>query len=213
MKSFFVIFFTIWTVFWSYTSYLITTQSSTNIWAYDSVVSFTWEAGKEWYYVNNDDNSAIITNYFSWYYYDSVYWYFKLDWSSDNTENVRIIWSTSMCNSWYWYKLWWKAYSELSGYIDFNYNLSTFVYYCLDDGKLHWQSYWRYIGYQDFEWIEIWVVTNIVDLIEKVSSALFTNDTTDIEKSTTVNNEDIETLWWDLIQIDDKKESLFYIIK
>lgn len=206
-------FFIIWTVFWAFTSTLINIQTSTGTGSNNSKISFSWWIDA-WYYVNDEDNSAIIGNYFEWYYYDNLFWFFKLDWSSNPNDNVRIVWSTSLCSTGYWYKLWWKAYSEISGYIDFNYNSTTFVYFCLDDWKLHWTSYWKYIWFQDFNWIQIWIVVDIVDLIEKVNNdTIFKNDTTSIEKSTTITSEEIETIWWDLIQIDERKESIFYIIK
>jgi hypothetical protein len=211
-------FFIIWSVFWAFTSYLITTQSATELWSNNSIVSFTWSVWNEWYYVNDWDNSAIIWNYFTWYYYDSLFWFFKLDWSSNPNENVRISWSTSICSTWYWYKLEWKAYSEISWYIDFNYNSSTFVYYCLDDGKLHGTAYWKYIWYQDFEWIQVEVVNSVTDLTNNVSWSLFINDTTNINNSIVWWWwEEIiwwwTVLWWNVNQLIDTNESIFYIIK
>lgn len=207
-------FFIVWTAFWAYTTYLISSQYSTNLWSYGNVVSFTWATWNEWYYVNNKDNSSIIWNYFKWYYYDSVYWYFKLDWSTDSSENVKIVWSTTACSTGYGYKLWWKAYSEMSGYIDFNYNSNTFVYYCLDDWKLHWKAYWQYIWYQDFEWIDISLVVDVVSLVEKVSNTdIFQNDTTNVDNTNSLTPEELQSLWWNIIQFDERKESIFYIIK
>lgn len=207
-------FFVVWTVFWAYTSYMITPQNALSQWSYNSIISFTWSTWKEGYYVNDKDNSSIIWNYFKWYYFDNVYWFFKLDWSSNSTDNVRILWSTTACSTWYGYKLWWKAYSEKVWFIDFNYSADTYVYYCLDDKKLHWKAYWKYIWTQSFEWIQVDVVVDVVDLVEKVNNTtIFKNDTTQIEKSTTLSQEEIKTLWWNLIQIDEKSESIFYIIK
>ncbi len=209
-----VSFFIVWIVFWAFTAYLITPQYSTWLWSNNSVISFTWTTNNEWYYVNDDNNSSIIWNYFQWYYYDNLFWFFKLDWSTNPDDNVKIESSTSLCWTWYWYRFSWEAYSEISGYIDFNYNSTTFVYYCLDDWELHWTAYWKYIWFQDFEWIAILIVPDVISLIEKVNNDwLFQNDTSDIEKSTTITSEEIETVWWDLIQIDPKKESIFYIIK
>lgn len=208
-----ILFFFIWSVFWAYNSYIISPQISTQLWSYDSSISFTWSVWNEWYYVNDKDNSAIIWNYFKGYYYDSLFWFFKLDWSSNAGDNVRIIGSTTKCVNWYWYKLWGKAYSQVSWYIDFGYDNNTFVYYCLSDKKLHWTAYWKYIWYQSFDWIQIDVSVDVPSLVEKVKNDLFRNDTTNIENSTILSQDEIKSLWWNLIQIDDTKESIFYIIK
>lgn len=215
MRNIFVIlssFFIFWAVFWSFTSYLITSQYSTSVWSNNSIISFTWTATKEWYYINNEDNSAIIGNYFEWYYFDSLFWFFKLDWSANQYENVRITDSTDACTTWYWYKLWWKAFSEQAWYIDFDYNSSTFVYYCLDDGKLHGTAFSDYIWFQDFEWIWVSIVNSITDLTQNVSDSLFMNDTTTVNISSS-SLDWIETLWWNITQTDVYKESIFYIVK
>ena len=207
-------FFIVWTVFWAFTSFLISSQYSTDLWSNNSVISFTWTVWNEWYYVNEENNSTVIWNYFKWYYYDSLFWFFKLDWSSNTEENVKVASSTSLCDGGYWYKLSWKAYSEISWYIDFSYNSTTFVYYCLGDWLLHWTAYWKYIWFQNFDWIQVSLVADVESLIEKVNNdTIFINDTTNIETSTTITGEEIETIWWDLIQIDEKRESIFYIIK
>ena len=216
------LFFITGTVFWAFTSTLITPQTSTEVWSNNNEISFTWSSWNQGYYVNEWDDSAIIGNYFEGYYYDSLYWFFRLDWSSNKSENVRIIWSTTACATWYWYKLGWKAYSENAWYIDFNYNSSTFVYFCASDGKLHGTAYSEYIWFQDFEWIIVWVVSGSVptNLTEKVENdTVFVNDTSNIDESTTSSPAwtewwtVIETFGWDFIQFDPKKESVFYIIK
>ncbi|MDD2870498.1 MAG: hypothetical protein PHS49_00780 [Candidatus Gracilibacteria bacterium] len=207
-------FFILGTVFGAYTSYQISPQLATNTGSYDNVISFTGTIGNEGYYVNNKDNSSIIGNYFKGYYYDDVYGYFKLDWSTDSIENVKIVGSTTACSTGYGYKLGGKAYSEMSGYIDFNYNSNTFVYYCLDDGKLHGKAYGKYIGYQDFEGIDINIVVDVVSLVEKVSNtSLFQNDTTNVDSINNLTPEERQALGGNIIQFDDKKESIFYIIK
>lgn len=207
-------FFIFWTVFWAYTSFLITSQTADALGSSDSQISFLWTTSRQWYYVNNEDNSAVINNYFEWYYYDSLFWYFKLDWSTNSSNNVRIIDSTWKCPSWYWYKLWWKAYSDNGWFIDFNYNDDTFVYYCLNDWKLHWKSFSSNIWYQSFEWIEIALINDVIDLYEAVNNdSVFENDTTTINDTTPVNTSNDSNIWWDVLQLDITKESIFYIIK
>jgi hypothetical protein len=63
-------------------------------------------------YINKGENSSIIGNYFSGYYYDSMLGYFKVDQSPDQSENVRIVGSTGICPSDYGYKLGGYSYSE-----------------------------------------------------------------------------------------------------
>ena len=227
------LFFTMWTVFWAFTSYSIPIQSSSWTWSNWSIISFSWSYSSwyyiknwlledisltvsivgSWFYVNSWDNSSIIWNYFKWYYYDSLYWYFKLDRSNNTYDNVRVIGSTTLCSSGYWYKLWWKAYSEVSGYINFNHSLSRFVYYCLDDEKLHWYAYWKYIWYQNFEWIWLSFVNDIADLFQNNNSNKFDNDTSIINVSREFIEEELDLLWWEINQVDPSRESIFYIIK
>lgn len=209
----FLSFFSFWVVFWAwFTSIFIEAQQSTGLWSTNSVISFTWSESpttwNEWYYVNLGDNSSIIWNYFEWFYYDSVFWLFQLDWSNDTNENVRIVDSTSNCWTGYGYKLWWRAYSGKAGYIDFDYNSSTYVYYCEDDNRLHWTAYSQYVWYQNFEWIEVQVIPNIASLVTELWSEIFVNDYTNIGDSTSS-----WSLGWDTINLDDTKESIFYIIK
>ncbi len=220
MVLFLISFFMVWTVLGSFTSYVITSQYSDLTWSNGSNISFTWSTWKEWYYVNNRDNSAIIWNYFTWFYYDSLFWFFKLDWSPNEYDNVRIIDSTNKCSTWYWYKLWWKAYSEISWYIDFAYDDDTFVYYCLDTGELHGKAYWKYIWYQNFEWIELTIIKEVEDLtVTATATGVFINDVTTVNKSRALEPDLIPTywweinIWWNIYQIDTTKESIFYIIK
>lgn len=211
----FASFFMFSSVYATFTLFLITPQTSTQVWSNNSIISFTWVTDKQWYYVNDENNSTIIKNYFKGYYYDNLYWYFKLDWSNDKTKNVKIIWSTDKCNTWYWYKLWWKAYNEFVWYIDFDYDLNNFVYFCSIDWKLHWKAYSKIIWFQNFEWIDIQIVVEVESLFEKITNYIFNNDTTEIEQNTyNINNEqNLNTFWWDLIQTETVKESIFYIIK
>ncbi len=207
---------------------LISQQSATILWSNNSTISFsTWGVTKHTHYVNEGDNSTIIWNYLQWYYYDSVFWYFSLNWSTNKNENVRIIWTTSKCWTWFWYKLWWKAkwiYStgwtdmDSAWYIDFDHNSSTFVYYCENDKKLHWKWYSRWIWYQDFEWIwfEIladWTTTTTFTW----ATDLFLNDNTNvdiIEVFTGSNsNASLDKLLWEEYNFDADKGSIFYIIK
>ncbi len=216
----FIVFFLwilVWTVFWAlYTESEILPDDAELRWSSYSLISFTWTVNREWFYVNKDNDSTIIWNYFKWYYYDSTFWFFKLDWSSNSEENVRVVWSTDKC-SWYGYRLGGKAKWTYAWFINFWYDSNTYVYYCLDDWMLHWTAYGEYVWYQDFEWISLEIVPTVEDLIEKVSDDVFVNDDTSIDQikwtATETSNAGYEQIWWDIFRINDERESIFYIIK
>lgn len=179
---------------------------------------YTGTGTSEVAYVNKGNNSTVIGNYFQWYYYDSSAWFFRLDWSSDTSENVRIIGSTGACPSWYGYKLWGYAYSETVGFIDFDYNSTVFVYYCEVDKTLHGFAYGELIWFQNFEGIGFEIIPNIGTVAElTTSSGTFVNDTTSISDVVTftwaTSNYDYNTIGWDTFNIDTTEESIFYIIK
>lgn len=222
----FLLWFGVWTIFGVlFTEYEITAQTATWTWSYNSKVIIEDESTGSWaYYVNQRNNSTIIWNSFSGYYYDSVYWYFKLDWSEDINDNVRIVDSTNKCSTWYWYKLDWFALWWWAWFIDFWHNSNTFVYYCLDDNKMYGTAYWKHIWYQDFEWISLEILVDVETLVEHVTEdTIFINDNSKIDdiilptwkisnlpKTSNASN---NQLWWDVFNIDDTKESIFYIIK
>jgi hypothetical protein len=56
-------------------------------------------------YINKGQNSSVVGNYFTGYYYDSVLGYFEADWSVNESENIRVVGSTGKCSSGYGYKL------------------------------------------------------------------------------------------------------------
>ncbi len=90
------------------------------LWESFSAQTSTWKGSSNSYisvdknleYYNLWDNSAVIGNYFSGFYYDDIFGYFQADWSSNAWENVRIVSSTTACTTGYGYKLWWYSYSE-----------------------------------------------------------------------------------------------------
>lgn len=105
-------------------------------------------------YHNAGNNSSVIGNYFVWTYYDSVYGNFQMNWSANQSQNVRVVWITSACGIGdYGYKLGWYAYSPLWWYVDFDYNDSVFVYYCENSQSLRWYAYSSQIGFQNFSGI------------------------------------------------------------
>lgn len=138
-------------------------------------------------YINKGNNSSVIQNYFTGQYYDSIAWTFTMNWSSDATQNVRIIDSTSLCGqNAYGYKLGWFAYSETVGYIDFDYNSSIFVYYCSNDQQLHGYAYSRQVWYQNFNGISFTIASSPTTIAEIPTSSSqtwsqqFTNSNTNI---------------------------------
>jgi len=220
-KLWFLIFCTIWLIWIStlvYASWSLVrdldNSVSTWVWANGSVTEFTVDWTK-WTayatkYANKEDNSSIIWNYFAWYYYDSVYWFFKLNWSDNESENVRIVNSTDKCD-WYWYKLWWYAYSEDFWFVDFSYNDDYFVYYCVWDKKLHWYAYMENIWFQNFEWITFDINPEVTSDAIQINDDSFVNDNTEITKPEYENDKDV--INWNIQYINDRKWSIFYIVK
>ncbi len=189
-------------------------------WANGSIQEFTpnWTSWTNFatFYNNKKNNSSIIWNFLSWYYYDSVYWFFKLDWSSDESKNVRIVDSTDKC-PWYWYKLGWYAYSENFWFVDFSYDNNIFVYYCIDNtvsewGYLKWYAYLENIWFQNFDWIKFSIKPEVVNnsaLINDENN--FVNDNTEITNPEFENDSDV--INWNIQYLNDTKWSTFYIIK
>jgi hypothetical protein len=64
-------------------------------------------------YINTDNDSTTVGNSFSGSYYDSTHGSFKLNWSTDKTQNVRIGQPTSRCITGYGYQLTGAAQSPL----------------------------------------------------------------------------------------------------
>lgn len=223
VKISFVIIFSFWVVYWA-SQVNFTTQTSMWLWSNNSNISVSYPNGDTQgitSYVNNGDNSSIIWNYFTWYYYDSILWFFRLDWSSNEKQNVRITGSTSKCTSGYWYKLWWYAYSQYQWYIDFDYNDDIFVYYCESDNVLHGYAYAQHIGFQNFEWIGFEIVPILVQVSEPESSLeVFVNDTSLIASPSAPIYDGGESMNTSTTipsslpnGIDVTRESIFYIIK
>ena len=193
---------------------------ATSPWSNNSIQEFT-PSWTEWtsyatFYVNKDNNSSIIWNFLSWYYYDSVYWFFRLDWDSPwSTKNVRIVDSTDKC-PWYWYKLWWYAYSDNFWFVDFSYDENIFVYYCIDKTipewwYLDWYAYLENVWFQNFKWIKFSIKPEVTSDSDVVNDDNFVNDNTEITKPDFENDSDV--INWNIQYLNDRKWSIFYIIK
>lgn len=203
-----------WVMVYASQSIEITKQTSTWVWSNSSNITFsidsyTWSTK----YINHNDDSEIIWNYFEWYYYDNYMWFFKLNWSADTTKNVKIISSTNKCVWGYWYKIWWYAYSNHYWLIDFDYNNDIFVYYCTIDNKLHWYAYLETIWFQNFEWIKIENISP-ANIAVNSNNPFFVNDSsmillTDYKES----NWELSVVDWEKKNIHYWDESIFYIFK
>ncbi len=208
----FIILASLWTVYASdFFSWTILSQNASSVGSNGSNIQII--SGEEPWYWNAWNNSTVIWNYFRWFYYDSVFWYFQLDWSGQKDENVSVVWSTTACWNWYWYKLWGFAYSPYYGFIDFDYSNNIFVYYCVDDSSLHGYAYNENIWFQNFEGIGFEIIGEVGTVSEDVSDGIFVNDSTKINLENFWDWNIRSYLWWDLIQWEDDKESIFYIIK
>jgi hypothetical protein len=206
---------------WEY----IKTQTSTSKGSNNSEITFSNKSTT--YYINKDNNNSPIWDYLKWYYYDSKFWFFRLDWSDTKTKNTRIIWNTDKCSSGNWYKFWGFAYSKYVWYIKFDYNSDIFVYYCENDNKLHWYWYSKHLWFQAFEWI--WFKIGLIDTTtpEIKDDGWFVNDWKTIKNDDThwTNNWSNENIWgWDRYEIEnatiiewawlfENNKSLFRIIR
>lgn len=202
---------------------IITNQTAT--WRGSSnsqIITSSWFStdtdNKKTLYYNQGDNSTAIGNYFQGYYHDTVLWFFILNWSPLTTNNVRIVWGTTGAEcSGYAYKLWGYAYSNTVGFIDFDYDDSIYVYYCLNDSKLYGYAYNKYVGFQNFKGITFNLFPTVTTTADVTSSAVFVNDVTKINQATTYTWSNSNTspwvVWWEQINLDDTEESTFYIIK
>ncbi len=192
----------------------ITNQSATATGSNNSVVIFLTGWTDDPQYINAWNNSTVIWNYFRGYYYDSVYGYFQLDWddSGDIANNVHITGSTDRCSSGYGYKIGWYAYSEYYGFVDFNYDSSVYVYYCLSDQSMYGHAYSELVWFQNFEWIWFEILTTPINTTpETTTSTWFVNDRTniiDVEWNPGPN-----VIGSDVFEFKDTGESIFYIIK
>ena len=208
-------------------SHIFTSQTATASGSNNSVISV--DSNLE--YVNRWNNSSIVWNYFTGYYYDSIYWFFETDWSSNPLENVRVIWSTSACSGSYGYKLGWYAYSPAVWFVDFDFNSSVFVYYCVNDNSLYGYTYSDTLGLQNFEGITFdisagallppevptgtWVFVNDdTSIIQPVEDDDDNNDPLDPEDGDDDDsNFSATTIQNDIIEFNADQETLFYIIK
>lgn len=181
----FLVFFGLWffinfyyAAFADSVGYSFSNQSASQSGSNNSLIS----VGSYLEYINRWDNSSIIGNYFQrGVYYDSIFWFFKTDWSSNQNQNVRIVSSTSKCSSGYGYKLGGFAYSTTAGFIDFDYSGDIFVYYCVQDASLYGYAYSPSLWFQNFQGIsfDINKVQEAPTLI--TGTWFFTNDTSAIK--------------------------------
>ena len=173
----------------------------------------TWNVSLSWtYYYNKDNNSDVIGDYFWWYYYNTWHWFFKMDWDLSGLLNVKIQSTTNLCPT-YWYKLSWLSKGN-SWYVNFSYNSGTFVYYCLDDWKLHWKAYSKIYWLQNFEWIKFPLkdkssVTLLTWASIPISDTIFLNDTSPFLLKDYLDKDKN----WEKKSIKYWSESIFYIFK
>lgn len=197
------------------TSLDIENSTAVWLWSNNSLNTFsTWWITKKTSYTNEWNNSDIIWDYLSWFYYNSLYWFFELNWSSDNSKNIRITSSTDLCNSGYGYKLGGYAKSDTLWLIDFDYNSTVYVYYCLDDASLHGKAYSDLIGYQNFEWLHFQILSTLSWSLDSSADTLFVNNTTTIfsnSKESLINKSNPNIVKKEAIEYWE--ESIFYIWK
>ena len=206
-------------VIWDY----IKTQISTWTWTNSNKITFSKK--KTTYYINKDDDDILTWDQLRWYYYDNIYWYFRLDWSQDTSKNVYInSWPTNIwsCNEAYSFT--WSAYSKYMWYMKFYYDSNNFVYYCKDDKTVYWTWYTQNLWKEIFDWIKInikekQVIDNITEKVENQDDNNYIEDNNSIKNNYNWNNNNI---WgWDKYKIENTKvgdfnktwENVFWIIK
>ncbi len=156
--------------------------------------------------------SATIGNYLQGYYYDSVYGFFKLDWDSTTlVNNVHIVDSTDKCPTGYGYKFGGYAEGVDAGYLNFNYDSSTFVYFCESDQKLHGYAYNSNLWLQNFEGISMSVVSSSTNIpnVFNVPDPFFSNNSSIL----LLQNHETPSLQGDISSSDWGKSVIFYIVK
>lgn len=196
-------------------------QTATQSWSSQSVLQTISDNTFSWWYVNKDNDFWVEGNYFRWYYYDSNYWFFRFDWSSDLSQNVRIIGSTDKCSDGSaGYMFWWLAKSvdtnswSVSGFMNFHYSNDIYVYWCMWDQKLHWLAYNDDYGFQNFEWFyfttlqDEWITHSLTDFASEDS--FFVNDYSNILNT---EFEWINNIQWDIVDTEYGKEIIWTIIK
>lgn len=179
----------------------------------DNTYFSTWWIYTKYY--NKDTNSDIVWDYLWGHYYNKNYWFFQLDWSADKLQNVRIIWSTSKCSSWYWYRFDWYAKSETWWFIDFWYDKDTYVYYCVWDKRLYWKAYFPAVWEISFDGILLEILPpSATPTVNNSKDAFFVNNTTIIFWNTDWNNYNTDiNLSWEKKWAKYWAESVFYIWK
>ena len=210
-------------IIWDY----IKKQFSVGTWTNSNQISFSNK--KTTYYINEWNDNILENNHFVWYYYDNIYWFFRLDWSSNSSNNVHIsnevVTNIGSCNN--GLKLKWKAYSTFVWYIDFNHNSSIYVYYCKDDDTLYWKSYSNTLWTQIFNWIKIKKIEINNEINDIIDNKAIVNDNVIIKENTYnsnnnnyYNNNNI--WWWDRFELEKNikeniefknNENTFWIIK
>ena len=202
---------------WDY----IKTQTSTWTWTNQNKITFSKH--KTTYYINKDDDNILIWDMLRWYYYDNIYWYFRLDWSQNSSDNVHI--TNETVSNWActeWYKFSWKAYSKYMWYINFNYSSSIFVYYCKTDNKIYWDTYSTNLWKQNLDWIKInlrekQIIDNIEQKVEIQDDNQYIEDDNTIDW--TNKNWNNNNIWgWDKYEIENSNTekldwNVFWIIK
>lgn len=207
-------------VIWDY----IKTQQA--IWTWTNNNKITFSRIKTTYYINKDNDNNLTWDQLRWFYYDNIYWYFRLDWSDDLDKNVHISSNSPITITWKCNKAWkfsWKAYSKYVWYINFNYDSNYYVYYCEDDWKLYWYAYDDNLGSQPMNEIKININNQNQEIqnIDDINN--YTQDNRVIKENTidsTIRNyRDYNIGGWDWYEIENTSswnvinDNIFWIVK
>ncbi len=165
-------------------------------------------------YINAGNDSTVIGNFLSGSYYDDAYGSFITNWSSNPSLNVRIVGTTTRCQSGYGYQLGGYAKSDVGGFIDFDTSATNFVYYCEATGQLYGFAYSNTLGWQNFSGIQLSTASssNIVTNLNRTNDPFFVTTSSTANQSPS-NPTDPFAIQGDIQSLDNGKESTFYIVK
>jgi len=212
-RIFLALFLTVWfsfSAYWVYTliDNITWSQESTTQWSVNQNIK-TINTG-DLSFMNQWNDTQMIWNFFSWYYYDEAYGVFETD--AVSGQEVRVASASWNCSDGTArYELEWYAYSENFGAVWFSNTLDgANIYICINDdtdSPSYGESYFDGYAYSDLIWlqsfdgIEFEWYTDIEDVEEDEDGVLGRFVKVDGIVSSTQNslgsefNQEIKILW------------------
>lgn len=124
-------------------------------------------------FINYNNDTTVVGDYFTWEYYDAAYWVFTINSSTAQRLKVASLNNTACLNNttYQWYSLQGFAYNREFWNIDFAAPWTPGSYLCIPKDStnkslksyLWWYAYSSYIGYQNFDNISLDVSIDLDD--------------------------------------------------